>query len=375
MTRNTVHVLMTTPSLDTTQNVSGIASVVRGIQDAIMVEPASLGLRLSIFTVGKKDKQARSILWLLGQLTVPISFSARILFLRPQIVHLNAPLSRFAIPRDYVLLQIARVTRRRVVLHLHGGPFIHSAPKSWLKKYMVRGMLRRAEAVLVLGENEARSVKALYKANPGKLYVMPNAVRVPPTIESRRYDAKLNVLSLGRLDEEKGLDVLCDAVEAWPRARNSLRLVLCGAGPLQTQIVTRLEKALGGSFHFGGVVTGLEREATFARADVLLLPSLYGEGLPMVLIEAMSRGVVPVATPDGSIPEVLSDGKNGFLIAKSAPDRIIQVLADLAERKRHGELRALAEAAHATVVQNYNLERYIWRLAKIYDARNTELRG
>jgi glycosyltransferase involved in cell wall biosynthesis len=85
-----------------------------------------------------------------------------------------------------------------------------------------------------------------------------------------------------------------------------------------------------------------------AACDFFVLNSTY-EGLPHVVLEAMSLGLPVVATAVGGTPEVVCDGDNGRLIAPADDDALVQVLAQLVSSP--GELQRLAGGARQTVVQ------------------------
>ena len=99
-----LRVLMTSPSLDVSKNVSGIASVVRGI-----IQQNVSGLSIQLFTAGKTDKQARNMRWIAAQFMIPVRFIYAAYRFKPHIVHVNGPLSDFAILRDFFLLATARL--------------------------------------------------------------------------------------------------------------------------------------------------------------------------------------------------------------------------------------------------------------------------
>lgn len=358
--------LMTTPSLDPKVNVSGIASVVRGL--IAISQQADRGFSWTIVPaiVGKRDSQRRRVGWLVSQAWVLTEFYCGIRHARPSIVHLNGPLSTLGILREAALIRVARFFELPIAYHLHGGAYIHEAPASLLIRWVVLSSLNAASIVIVLSDLEAKSISQVYGITPPRIRVLRNAVHVPTGCPEKAGNGRLRVLSIGRLSPEKGLSVLCDAIEGNPDLGSHLAIQVYGAGNLASEVTSRLSATLGEAFSFKGVAGEDEKATAYAWADVVVMPSLWGEGLPMVLLEAMASGVVVIATPDGSIPEVIKNGWNGILVEKSSPQSLAEALYRALEMKRNGDLFRMAKNAHLNVNNTYSLTNQVLMLEKIY---------
>lgn len=359
-------VVMTTPSLDPKVNVSGISSVVRGLMFASRQPEIPFDWQIVPASAGKRDRQTRGIGWLMSQISVMLNFYQGIRHNDPAIVHVNGPLSDLAIVRDAVLVRVARMCSKHVVYHLHGGTYVHRPPENQILRRIIVGSLKKPEIILVLGDLEAASVEKLYDVAPETIRVLRNAVEVPKTCPAKSTEGALRVLSIGRLSPEKGLSVLCDAIEAGAALKQNLELRMYGAGDLETEITSRLGASLGDAFRFEGIAGDDEKAHAYAWADVVVMPSLWGEGLPMVLLEAMAAGVVPVATPDGSIAEVLKDGENGILVQTGSPESLAKGLHRALELKRKGGLHHLAQNAHWLMQEAHSLSVQGRILGQIY---------
>ena len=102
----------------------------------------------------------------------------------------------------------------------------------------------------------------------------------------------------------------------------------------------------------------------FAQADIFVLPSL-AEGIPVVLMEAMSSGVPCVTTPVNGIPELIQHEKTGLLAmpgdVDSVAEQLRRLIADPALR------RSLALAARDKVLADFDLERNVAQLGRLFD--------
>ena len=175
------------------------------------------------------------------------------------------------------------------------------------------------------------------------------------------------ILSVGRLVEKKGTDVLLEALARLPRALH-WRLVHAGGGPLGDKLQRRA-RALGiaGRIEWRGARTQTELLADYRAADLFALASRVArdgdrDGLPNVLAEAQSQGLACVATRVSGIPELIDDGSTGVLVAPEAPEELARALAALiADPARR---RVLGEAGRRRVLENFGLEANIARLAR-----------
>lgn len=168
----------------------------------------------------------------------------------------------------------------------------------------------------------------------------------------------------GRFSAEKGQSLLVDAAWNAHKRLPTLRFVLFGDGP-DLEAVRAKISALG----LDGVVfcPGFETEMVgcLKGADLVVNPS-YSEGLPNIVLEAMAVGVPVVATAVGGVPEVVRDGRTGYLVPagdKAAlAERIVRVVEDLnATERLRKEATALLRARYSFAAQCDALERVYGR--------------
>ena len=147
-------------------------------------------------------------------------------------------------------------------------------------------------------------------------------------------DDALVIGFVGRLVEQKDIGTLLRGFAAFATRNTKARLVIVGLGPLETNLRQRADE-LGIS---GRVVWAGFREdiaAVMGAFDVFALTSIF-EGLGLVLLEAMAARRPVIATRVGAIPEVVSEGETGFLVAPCEPE----ALAAACDRLSDSALRA-----------------------------------
>jgi glycosyltransferase involved in cell wall biosynthesis len=175
------------------------------------------------------------------------------------------------------------------------------------------------------------------------------------------------ILSVGRLVEKKGTDVLLEALARLPRELR-WRLVHVGGGPLKEKLARQARRlGIAERIEWRGARTQVELLAEYRAADLFALASRVArdgdrDGLPNVLAEAQSQGLACVATRVSGIPELIEDGRTGLLVAPESPQALAQALAALiADPTARG---ALGEAGRMRVRREFELDANIGRLAR-----------
>lgn len=149
-------------------------------------------------------------------------------------------------------------------------------------------------------------------------------------------DAPL-LIYIGRLSAEKEVDRIRPVLESIPGAR----LALVGDGPYRAELE---EFFAGTNTHFVGYLRGLELAAAYASADAFIFPSRT-ETLGLVLLEAMAAGCPVVAANAGGIPDIVTDGVNGFLFDPTDDQGAVTATQRLfADPSQRADLRSAARA-------------------------------
>lgn len=348
-------ILITGPSLDETKNVSGISTVVRQI-----IERGNFDYKH--FIAGRQDGEKQNSAWILKQFSSISQFRQTIKHEKIDIVHLNTSLTVLAILRDSLLAKIAKLAKKKLVVHLHGGKYLVAEFENKLLERLAEKMLRRADAVIVLSDLEAEIIEKRWQSL--NLKILENAVSIENVPLPKRQNELPILLYLGRLHESKGLHEIVEAVKILREKGFDFELRAFGAGHLQDFFVTEMTAILGEHFYFGGVVAGLEKQKELAKADIFLLPSRYGEGLPMAMLEAMASENIVIVSKQASVEIVVREAFNGFLVEP-------RDVAELAEKLKYilenlGNLESVRKNARKTIVEKFALEKYIEKLEKIY---------
>ena len=348
-----VKVLLTAPSLDEKQNVSGISTVARQISERGTFEYRH-------FESGRRDGERANASWIWKQIVSVPRFrrAAR----GVDIVHFNTNFNPLAIVRDAVYAANARLLRVPLVMHIHGGRYLAEEFRSaWLKK-IAEKMLRAADAVVVLSELEKKIIENRWQNL--NVRVLENAVAFDEAMPAERKNDEKILIFLGRMHESKGLNEIIEACRHLKNENFEFRFKAFGAGEMKDFFVSEMTKILGEKFQYGGIVSGAEKWRELAQADLFLLPSRYGEGLPMAMLEAMAAGCVVIVSEMASTGAVVENGVNGFLIEPRNVAQLIEKLKLLLSGKI--DLEIFGKNARETIKAKFDLSDYIKRLENIY---------
>ncbi len=215
-------------------------------------------------------------------------------------------------------------------------------PRYWLDYMLSLWILRRVDGVQAVSNALAEQLTRLGVPRD-KITVLPTLMRRdtfppgPDTLE--RYGAG-KLLFAGRLVRQKRVDVLIRAMRLLVDRGYQPELTLAGRGPLQERL-KRLASRLGvrDRVTFAGHLPLPELAQLYQRSSIFVLPSGQ-EAFGKVLAEAALSGLPIVATRVSGIPELVSDGENGWLVppgnANALADGIARLLDDPALTQRMG---------------------------------------
>ena len=336
------------------------------VAENLLRSTLSRSCQLAAVNTGKTTPEGRTLLTgIRAQIALAARIMAHLLLQRPHLVHVHTS-QFFGFWRDCVHLLLARAMGCRTVLHNHGASF-----DTWangmgpLRLGLVRWAFETASSVVVLSPKWQR--KLCQYAPRANWRVIPNGLPMPARVNDVTTAAEPVFLFLGDWTPRKGVRDLVAATEVARRRgfRGAVRLAGFekASGQLTTLREHIHEAGCEAIIEVLGTLSIDEKDRALALADCLVLPS-YAEGLPMAVLEAMSHGIPVIATGVGAIPEVITDGREGFLIdpgdVQALADRMLKLFTDPDLRIRMGR------AARRRVEEEYSLDAMVGRTMSVY---------
>jgi glycosyltransferase involved in cell wall biosynthesis len=203
-------------------------------------------------------------------------------------------------------------------------------------------MLKNMGGSIIMGEKVRGSYDGL--ADQSKIFVVPGTAEDSKGIkvDAPKDPAQINVLYFSHMSRLKGVYIAFDAISLVLKERADITVTF--GGPMEDgEVKSRLEelqKNYPSRVHYSGYVEDVvERTKIFRQADIFIFPTLR-DVFGLVLLHAMAENLPIVASREGTVPEIVEDGRNALLVekgdAKALADKILLLAGDRHLRQEMG---------------------------------------
>ena len=173
------------------------------------------------------------------------------------------------------------------------------------------------------------------------------------------------IFSVRRLVYKNGLDTLIESAHRVAQEYPDILFVVAGKGPSRKLIEDSIkELGIENNIKLTGFVPDELLPVYYNAADYFVLPSASGEGLPLVLFEAMACGLPVIATTVGGTPEIINNMKNGVLVPPRNPKAISDALSKLLAEDKLGKI--MGDEAKRNVEDRFSWEENVRQLKEVY---------
>lgn len=288
-----------------------------------------------------------------------------------QVEKADALIAHHAAPMSHLcLLYVQRHNHHvRTFAYAHGNAVdmirVKKRQGLWLRKLIMKTSLSHADRVIAISKSVKKSLIDCLGTPESKIAVIHNGADISrfslPTKPS--LNGTLRLIYVGRLIPEKGVQVILEALTRL-NSQNKVHLNIVGDGSYRSTLETFVQDHnLADRVNFLGSrrdVPGL-----LSESDVFLHMPLWEEGFGITIVEAMAAGKICICAKSGAIPEIITDGEDGFLVEKSNAQQLadtLEMVLALPQQKKH-QIRAKARN-RAT---DFSVQRFVYQLDKVIE--------
>ena len=248
--------------------------------------------------------------------------------------------------------RILKKTDYPIISMVHHLRTSEKHPKSlkWVYRQIEKNYLRSVDGFIFNSQATRKAVEALCREKVRGVVAYPSGATFDVDISQHRivqraHEEEFRILFVGNIIPRKGLHTLIDALG---QIKNKLwKLEIIGQLDVDPVYVKKIntmieEKLIGDRINFTGRINDDKLREKFSESHVLVVPSLY-EGFGIVYLEAMSFGVLPIASTAGGAREIIYSGQDGFLIPVEDSGILSERLTELIQDRN--KLAAMSVAA------------------------------
>ncbi|MBI5713142.1 MAG: glycosyltransferase family 4 protein [Chloroflexi bacterium] len=284
----------------------------------------------------------------------------------PDVIHIHSP--NIFLPGVFV----ARISRIPCVLtiHLPAYYFVHGEnPSARFKRGWYRWIERAAQILadrtIYVSSRVYEEARSLEIVTPARACLIENGVEIKADdvrgSPLTRHD--VIVCCVGRLEYQKGADILLEAVSLLSQRLIDVRLIIIGDGNLQADLATMCESlGIQSLVTFTGFQTDVSNY--LMASDIFVLPSRY-ETMSIALLEAMASSLPCIVTNVGENAQLITDGVEGFVVPPEDAEKLADALAKLVAAP---DLRQRMGQAARIKVEQYSGERMAEKTFSLYQS-------
>jgi len=290
------------------------------------------------------------------------------------LVHLHPSLGFKSFIREAGFIILAQILGKKILVTFHGweDQFEEKLKNNFLLLWLFKKTYTKVDGYMVLGE--------IFKKKLKNLGVLTENFKTGITVVDDSYldnfninkrlekKNKFSILFLSRIETEKGIYIAIDAFRKL-KTNFNIELIVAGDGPELQKVKEYIALNKIQNINLVGYVRGKEKQKILMNADIFLFPSYYSEGLPIVILEAMLNGLPVISRSVAAIPELVSDGVNGFLSESKNPEDFVPLIERLINN--YELYSSIAITNHQKVLNNYTPKHVRSKILAAYEQLKT----
>ena len=294
--------------------------------------------------------------WFAHFIWAAIKFFALLIFQKVDLVHIHVSTDGSAF-RKCIFGRIARLLRKRYVIHFHGDikQALDEKPPLWVRA--LGDLARGAQYSIVLGNAFVAPFRDVLCVQQERIRIVHNGIAdigVNANIP-RNARNQVQILFSGEVGKRKGVDLLIGALGKLQHITNDWKCTIAGNGDIAAWRQCVLDAGIADQVEFTGWVDIGTIHALMIDADIVVLPS-RAEALPLSLIEGASAGAVLVASAVGAVSDIVVDNVNGKIVDHNE-ENIARTLSELIADR--GMRDVMQVASRQLYLRQFTMEHFV----------------
>ncbi len=330
---------------------------------------------VDVFFVGPKSDGEH--IWLLVPRIVwsSIKFAMLVAAKRFDVIHVHTSFASKSLMREGALMLATRLTSSPVLVTFHGWSSSLQNNFNAVGFRLFKFAFGRTDRFIVLAQDFKQALQTMGFHQP----VLVESTFVDDAVFSNVAEQDIplpngcmkpfSILFLSRVLREKGIFVLLECFAKLKEKYSDTRLVIAGEGNDLAEAKEFVRKHSLTDVEFTGFIEGDHKKRMLLQADAFVLPTSYGEGLPISMLEAMMCGLPVVSRPVGGIKDFFENERMGVLIEELNPDSYRDALDRLITDKEHR--RTIKLFNHRYARNRFFASTAAQRLLEVYDDMTT----
>lgn len=248
---------------------------------------------------------------------------------------------------------IARVFGVKTLLNHVGGGFKDFYESNSINKFFVKQFIKFPHAVLIASSYWNNYFKKNFDFI--KLYNVPNPVMAVPfsTGNITKDTNTIKVVSVFRITKDKGVIELAEVIKIVCAATSHINFVIMGGGDMEEWIKTELDYLIvNGRVEILGFVDDATKIKEVTTAHIFMMLT-YFDVFPISIMEAMAASNTIISTTVGGIPDLVTDGINGFLFEPGEINKVADKLIEISNKQEM--LKQMGSLNKQIVLENYDI--------------------
>ncbi|MCX6812864.1 MAG: glycosyltransferase family 4 protein, partial [Candidatus Berkelbacteria bacterium] len=247
--------------------------------------------------------------------------------------------------------------------HIWSGNYHLQNPlNSVFQKFGLRNIYHHADKLIAVSKSVKKFIEK-FGIDQEKIVVIPNAIEIDSSAIHTAHHAGLMVGTIGALNKQKGQIYLVQAFQKLAKSLPKARLEIIGDGPEREKLLSDIKELdLESRVQLLGKID--KPRKYLGSWDLFVLPSL-SETFGLVILEAFAAGIPVIASNVGGIPELITNGKNGYLVPSADPEKLAKAISYLLVEKKARE--SLVQEASKTLKEKYDWSKIILEIEREYE--------